>query len=673
MGYEMSVDTGLIRNFVIAGHSGGGKTSLCDLMLFKSGAVNRLGKVDEESSVSDYTSDEKEKKSSIFATPLNCEWIKNHLYFMDTPGYGEFVGETISSFNASGNTLIVINGVNGLEVGSARAKNLAKRLKLPRFIFVNKLDCDNTDFSSVLSQLQDVYGSNVIVPMTMPVGEGAGFEKVIHILRSKDIPAEMEKEVSQYREQLLDIVAESDEKLMERYLSGEDLSEEEISAGLHDAVHSGSIVPVFAGSVEKDIGVEELMNGIVNLFEPPMSHGKLVLKDDKEIDVYDDGDGLALVFKSVQDPFVGQMTCIRVLSGRFKSDSEVYNLSTGSKERIGSLLLIDGKEQIPIDEVGPGAICAVTKLKDTHIGNTICTSSSGPELHLIDFPEPVMAYAIEAMKKGEEEKVAQGIGRLVECDPTLHFDRHQETGETILSGMGELHIRSSLKKLKDLYKVEVSLSTPKIPYRETITANGEGHFRHKKQSGGHGQFAEVHLRIEPNLGGFEIVNEIVGGSIPKNFIPAVEKGLVEAIESGPLAGCSVENLKVSVYDGKFHAVDSSEMAFKIAARSALHEAMENSKPILLEPIVNVKVTVPGEYMGDVTGGLNHKRGRILGMTMEDGLDVVEADVPLSEMTHFATELRSFTHGRGIFEMSHSRYEAVPPNIANKVISNFKKE
>jgi len=335
-------------------------------------------------------------------------------------------------------------------------------------------------------------------------------------------------------------------------------------------------------------------------------------------------------------------------------------------------MLLDGQQQIHVDEVGPGAICAVTKLKNTHIGNTFCTSIDGAELHSIDFPEPLMSYALNATKKGDEEKVAQGLVRLCECDPTLRFVRHQETAESILSGMGEQHIKNAVGKLRELYKVDVELRTPKIPYRESITIEGQGQYRHKKQSGGHGQFAEVHLKVEPSAGGYEFVNKIVGGAIPKNFIPAVEKGVEEAMLEGPMVGCTVENIRVTVYDGKFHAVDSSEMAFKIAARTALHEAMESSKPILLEPLMNVKVIVPDEYMGDITGDLNHKRGRILGMSLEDGLEVVIAEVPLAEMARYATELRSMTHGRGAFEMEHVRYEPVPQNVAQNVVALFKK-
>lgn len=663
--------TGAIRNFVVAGHSGSGKTSLCDLMLYKAGAVTTLGSVEAKTSISDYTADEKEKQSSIYATALNCEWTDHHLYFMDTPGYGEFVGESIGAFNACGNTLIVINGEQGLEVGSTQAKNMSIKLNLPRFIFINNLDSEDADFDSVLSQLQDVYGESRCVPMTLPIMGENGIEKVVHLLQSKDFPIEMAEDIAKYKELLLDIVAESDEQLMERYLSGEELSEAEISAGLHDAIHSGSIVPIFAGSVTADVGIDELMNGIVHLFMSPLSHGKLLLKNDTEIEVQESGDGLAMVFRTIQDPFMGQITCFRVLSGHFKADSEIYNLSTGTKERLGSLIILDGKEHISTEEVGPGVICAVTKLKNTHIGNTFSTSLDAPELHQIEFPEPLISYAVLASQKGEDDKVSQGLSRLCECDPTLRFKRNKETGEAILSGMGDLHIRNAITKLSELYKTDVQLTSPKIAYHETITSSGAGQHRHKKQSGGHGQFAEVHLKVEPNETGFEFINKIVGGSIPKNFIPAVEKGVEEAMMTGPLVGCTVDNITVTVYDGKFHAVDSSEMAFKIAARTALHEALESAKPIIQEPLMEVRITIPDQYMGDVTGDLSHKRGRILGMSLEDGLEVVEAEVPLAEMGKYATELRSLTHGQGAFSMTHSRYEPVPTNVTKKVQADFK--
>ncbi len=669
----MKTDPSKTRNFAVVGHTSSGKTTLCDLMLFKAGAVSRCGSVDQKTSVSDYTAEEQEKVSSIYSTSMHCAWQENELFFIDTPGYGEFIGETISALNACDNALLVVDGVNGLEVGSTRAWKLARNLGCPRFIFINRIDRENSDFARVLTQVQEAYGKTVCVPITMPVGKENDFSAVVHVLKSNDIPDDIKDEVESYKEQLMDTIAESDEELMMRYLDGEELSEEEISTGLHKAIMSGDLVPVFAGSTSKDIGVTELMNAVVNLFPNPLAKGSIKDQDDGEVVLKADGNGLARVFKSIADPFIGQLTFFRVYSGVFKSDTEVYNLSTGQKERFGPIQLMNGKNQETVDQIGPGAIAGIAKLKNTQVGNTLSTGNSGPKLPVIEFPATVMSYAITPAKSGEEEKMAAGLIKLAESDPTITLKRNDETHEMLLSGMGDQHLSIIVNKLKENNKIEVNLEAPKIPYRETITANGEGHYRHKKQTGGHGQFAEVYLRVAPNEEGYEFANEVVGGNIPKNFIPAVEKGVAEAMVRGPLAGCVVERIKVTVYDGKHHPVDSSEMAFKIASRTAFRTAMHSSKPVLLEPIMNVKIMIPDEYMGDISGDLNQKRGRILGMGIEDGLQVVNAEVPLAEMSRYATELRSMTQGRGTFEMEFARYEIVPTNVANDIIAKFQAE
>lgn len=664
----MKFEVGKIRNFAVAGHGGSGKTSLCDLMLFKSGAVERLGSVMQKTSVSDYTLDEQEKQSSIHATALNCKWQGADFFFIDTPGYGEFIGETISALNGVENTLIVVDGVNGLAIGSTRAWKLSRELNLPRFIFINKLDGEMADFNKILGQVQDAFGKTICVPLTIPIGQGKDLKGVASVMKDGDSVSE---EAKIYREQLMDAIAESDEKLMTRYLDGQKLSEEEISAGLHKAIRAGSLVPVFAGSVEKDIGIKELMDSISGLFLQPISSGKIKLPDGKEFEPAAAGDGVALVFKSVIDPFIGQMTFFHVVSGTFKSDSEVYNVTTNTKERFGPIMIVNGKSEVPAEEVCAGCIAAIAKLKSTKVSNTLCTSHSTIQLAPIKFPNTVMSYAVTAVKSGEEEKISSGLHKIAESDPTVKTERHPETHELLLSGMGDQHLNIVVKKLRETAKVEVNLASPKIPYRETITASGEGHYRHKKQSGGHGQFGEVYLRIFPNEPGYEFSNDVVGGSIPRNFIPAVEKGVVEAMINGPLAGCTVERIKVSVYDGKHHPVDSSEMSFKIASRMAFRDAMSKAKPVLLEPIMTVKIMVPDEYMGDITGDLNHKRGHILGMSAEEGLQVLTAEVPLSEMARYATELRSMTQGRGSFEMEFARHEIVPANVASNIIANFK--
>lgn len=668
----MKYESSKIRNFVVAGHNGCGKTSLCDLMLFKAKAVDRLGSVDAKTSVSDYTPDEQEKRSSIYASYLNCQWRDEHFFFTDTPGYGEFVGEVISSFRASDAALIVLDGTNGLEVGAARAWKFAKSFNIPKIVFINRLDREQADFFKVLDQLQETYGKTVCIPMTLPEGSKASFSKVVNVLTAKDIPADLKDMAAKYKEQLMDAVAESDEKLMERYLNGENLSEEEISKGLHDAIKAGTLVPVFAGSAAKDIGVEEVMNGIFNLIQTPFERIRKA-SDGTEIVPSDTGDGAAFVFKSIIDPFIGQFAFFRVLTGVIKSNSDIINLNNGTKEHIGQILMLNGKNQTPLDEATPGCICAVAKLKATKTGDTIATSAKCHAMPPMDFPNPVMFHAISAVKSGEEDKIMTSLAKICEGDPTLRLKRNTETHELLLCGMGDLHLANAVKHLKENAKVDVRLSTPKVPYRETINGRGEGHHRHKKQSGGHGQFAEVFLKVESNPSGFEFVNAVVGGSIPKNFIPAVEKGVVEAMERGPLAGCTVEKMKVTVYDGKFHDVDSSEMAFKIASRMAFRDAMAKAKPVLLEPIMKVNIMIPDEFTGDISANLNHKRGRILGMSTEEGLQVVTAEIPLAETAKYATELRAMTQGRGSFEIEFDRYEVVPSIVANDIIAKFKAE
>ncbi|MFA6569053.1 MAG: elongation factor G [Victivallales bacterium] len=668
----MKVSVDKIRNFAVAGHTSSGKTTLCDLMLFKAKAVERLGSVDHKTSVSDYTPDEQEKLSSIYATALNCAWDSRHFFFMDTPGYGEFIGETIAAIHSSDAVLLVVDGVTGLEVGTSKAWTLAKERNLPRMFFINRLDRELSDFNRVTEQIQEAYGKTVCIPMTIPVGKEKDLSRVVSVLGGKDIPDDIAADAALYREKLMDAIAEADEELMVRYLEGQKFSDEEILKGLNKAICRGTLVPVFAGSSIKDIGVTELMDAVASLFPNPLAAGEKEMKDGEKLALKEDGPGMALVFKSIIDPFIGHLNFYRVYSGKFMAESEMYNRSTGEKERYGSLAIVNGKIQTPVTEVLPGFIVAVAKLKSTKISNTLSTVSGDMLFEPIPFPNPVMSYAVTAVKAGEEEKIMAGLIKIADSDPTIKLERNDETHEQLLRGMGDQHIHQVVKKLKNNNKIEIHLSSPKIPYRETITSNGEGHHRHKKQSGGHGQFAEVYLRVSANPAGFEFVNDVFGGSIPKNYIPAVEKGVREAMVKGPLAGCHVENMKVAVYDGKDHDVDSSEMAFKIASRAAFKKAMQLAKPILLEPIQKVKIMVPGKYMGDITGDLNHRRGHILGINIEEGMEVVNAEVPLAEMARYASELRSLTQGCGSFEMEFARYDQVPAIIARQIIENYNK-
>lgn len=654
-----------IRNFGVIGHAGSGKTALCDLMLFKAGAVDRLGSVDQKTSVSDYTPAEQEKKSSIFSTPLTCTYNGKNWFFIDPPGYNEFVGKMLCAMHAMDSSILVVNGINGVETGTGRGWKRSADLNIPRIIYINRLEMEGADFERVLHELQDAFGKTVCVPLTYPDGKEAAFTKVINILTDKDLPAELEE----YRHSLMDTIAESDEELMEKYLGGEELTQEEINKGLKTAVLSGGLAPVFAGSTAKDIGITELMDAINNLSPDPQGRGSITMVDDSKMEVSESGPAVALAFRIQNDAFVGQLTFFRVFTGTFKADSEVFNVSTGSKEKLGNILIMNGKEQKIVTEAIPGMIFAAAKLKDAHIGNTLASTASVKELPQIQYPVPVMSYAISAVKSGDDDKIISALQKIAETDTTVTITRHPETHEFLLSGMGDQHLQQVIKKLNTDFKLEINLAAPRVAYRETITAPGQGHFRHKKQSGGHGQFAEVYLKVEP-AEEFSFENAVVGGAIPKNYIPAVEKGVIESMQVGPLAGSTVERMKVIVYDGKYHDVDSSEMAFKIATRRAFKDAMDKANPVLLEPIMTVKIRIPDRYMGDVSGDLNQRRGRIIGMSAEDGLQVVSAEVPQSEMAKYATELRSITQGSGLFEMEFARYEQVPSNIANEIKAKY---
>ncbi len=653
------------RNFVIAGHAGCGKTTLAELMLKKGGILARTGNIESRNTVSDFMAEEQERQSSIYASALNCKWKDCNLFFIDTPGYGEFVGEFIGSIRQADAALVVLDAVDGPQVGTARAWRIARKRDIPRFGLINRLDRDRADFTATLEQMRKNHGRNVVIPLYWPVGKESGFTGVVNVLFDKDIPSEIAAQVAECRTLWLDAIAETDDTLMERYLNGEEMSEEEIRKGLIKTVHSCRTIPVFAASTTKDIGIKELMDAVVDLFPTPLEY---VTVDGAKRDISDSAPATGIVFKSLNDPFSGQLAFIRTVSGCFKSDTDYANVSRGHKEHFGNLIFMNGKNQVPVKEAGPGAIFAVAKLKDTHIGDTVSTDTMAVPLPPTEYPGAVMAYAVTAAKPGDDDKIAQSLNKISECDPTVRLEHNEETREFLLWGMGDQHLSIIAKRLKEQFKTEAVFTIPKVAYRETITATGEGHYRHKKQTGGAGQFAEVYLKIMPNESGFEFANDVVGGAIPKNFIPAVEKGISETMSCGPLAGCQVERIKISVYDGKYHPVDSNETAFKIAGRMAFKDAMGKAKPVLLEPIVRVDVTAPDSYTGDLTGDLNHKRGRILGMGMDEGLSVISAEVPMAEMRKYATELRSMTQGRGSFSIRFLRYEQVPPNVAEEIIA-----
>jgi len=650
-----------IRNFVLAGHAGCGKTSLADLILFKGGAVGRRGSVDNGTSVSDYRPEEQEKKSSIFTSILHTPWKDGHFFFADTPGNSDFCGEAMNAINVADMMVLVVDAMLGIGPGTIRAWKQARDRQMPRVIFINGCDRDQANFEEVLDNIRRAYGENLCVPYTMPVGEKAAMSGVYCTMTDPN--------GEEYKHALMDAIAETDEAMMEKYLMEEELTEEEINSGFRKAVLGGTLVPVFSGSAAKDLGVTELLDAILAIGPAPTDAVPLKL-DEGEID-RTSADTLGFVFKSVNDAFIGQMNYIRVFSGTIKGDSEILNSTKQGKERIGNLLLIQGKEQSVTEEAGPGEIIAVAKLKNTGLNDVMSAKQSDVKFTPIKYPQPTTSYAISAAAKGEEDKLGAGLNRLMAEDPTIQLDRNAETHQTVIYTMGDQHINLVVSRLKNDFKVGVNLETPRVPYRETVNGKGEAQFRHKKQSGGHGQFAEVHLRIEPYTGEtpedeFQFANEVVGGNIPKNYIPAVEKGVIETRLAGPLSHSKVINFKATVYDGKYHDVDSSEMAFKIATRGAFREAMSKAKPILLEPIMSLKIEFPEEYMGAISGDLNSRRGRILGMEHEDGMQVVSAELPLAESFTYPTQLRSMTQGRGSFEMKFERYETVPSQLTAQI-------
>jgi elongation factor G len=665
-----------VRNFVVAGHSGSGKTTLVDALLFKLGLNDRLGSVDAGSSLSDYTDEEKAKKISIFSTSFSAvhktkSGKSMNLTFTDTPGYMDFYGQVIAAARTAETGMIVVDASSGVQVGTHQAWRTCDKCGVSaRAVVITGLDKDNTDFAKTLAEVQAAFGSKC-VPVVLPLGDGSG---VVDVLAAKDVPEEVSAQAEEIKGSLVELAAETDDTLIEKFIGGENLSPEEISKGLENSVANGGLVPVFACMSLTDTGVDELIAGIERLLPSPEA-SPVKDAEGEEIKAGASDPYVGLVWRTVHDPFVGQLSFIRVLAGTLRGDSEVQNSTQGQEERVGSLLLVNGKKQETIDSAVAGDIVAIPKLKHTRVGDTHCQAGSDIKCAPIVFPSPVAFQAVTAKTQADEDKIGTALTRICDEDPTLHVDRNRQTHEVVLQGLGDVHIDVAVGLMKSRSNVSVTLSMPKVPYRETVTAEGEGHHKHKKQSGGRGQYGEVYLRTGPLPAGDEewFVGAVVGGVIPGNFIPAVQKGLVEGMVKGSVAGFPVEGVKVTVYDGSYHDVDSSEVAFKIAGSRALRDAMSNSKPVLLEPIMTVKVMSPDACMGDINGDLNHKRGRILGMGTEDGMQVITADVPQSELFRYAAELRSMTAGQGSFSMEFSRYDIVPANIAQKVVAETEKE
>ncbi len=686
-------DSENIRNIGVVGHGDSGKTSLVSALLYSAGAVNRLGRVEDGNTVTDYEEDEIERKITINTALAYCEWNKHKINLLDTPGYRAFILDAKATLIAAETALVVVDAAAGVEVQTERVWSFAEEYGLARAVVVNKMERDRASFDRVMESLQEAFGRTV-VPVQLPIGEEKEFKGVVDLIRNKAFVHEKDGSgkfaeepvpdnlghASAKRDELIEMVAESDDSLMEKFFEEGTLSDDDLISGLRKSMRSGAICPVFFVSSTGLIGVRQLLDAMVDLFPSPLERGPVQVlsssnSDEKGFSVAKDGPAAAFIFKTLADPFAGRITMLKVFSGTLKSDNTYHNLRRDGDERVGALQVFQGKSHEPVTEARTGDVCAVLKLKDTTTGDTLGDSSLKVVFKKVQFPEPAISFAVEPKSRGDEEKIGSAITRLIEEDPSIGFRRDPQTNEFLLSGTGQLHVEVIVAKLKKKYGVEVLLRPPKVPYRETITGTADVQGRHKKQTGGHGQFGDCKIKMEPleRDKGFEFVNDIFGGAIPKTYIPAVEKGILEAAARGFLAGYPVVDFKVSLYDGSYHDVDSSEMAFKIAGALAFKKAMEHARPVLLEPVMNIEVYVPEENAGDVMGDLNSRRGRIQGMDMKGHTQIIRAQVPLAEMLTYAPTLTSLTAGRGSFHMEQSHYDIVPPHLAEKVIEEAKRE
>ncbi|MGI6168125.1 MAG: elongation factor G [Christensenellales bacterium] len=681
-----------IRNLAVVGHGGDGKTTLTEAFLFNAGAIDRMGKVEDGSTTTDYDPEEIKRQISISMALAPLEYKGCKLNIIDTPGYFDFAGEMVEALHFADGALILVSAVSGLSVGAEKAYEMCDQRNLPRMILVNQMDRENADFNKTLNQLTDRYGTR-IVALQLPIMEGgslAGFVDLIEMkaklfdgtnLKDAEIPSALSGDVEALRETLIEAAAENDDDLLEKFFGGEELSKEEIIAGVRAGVMLGKIAPVLAGAAAPNLGIGALMEGIIEYMPSPADLPPVACKDAKTDEettqAYDDTLPFsAQVIKTVADPFVGKLSLFKVYSGVLKSDSSLYNMRVSKSEKPGTIYNMRGKKQTTVTEIHAGDIGALAKLQHTLTGDTLCESNQGVVFPALEFPKPCISLAVTAKKEGEEDKVFAGLYRLMDEDPTMIVEKDSVTSDTLIRGMGELHLEVICRKLQNKFDVEAQLNEPKIPYRETIRKTVKAEGKHKKQTGGAGQFGHVFIQFEPILDSnveFEFVDKIVGGVVPRQFIPAVEKGLRESVKKGVLAGYPMVNLRCTLYDGKYHPVDSKEIAFISAARLAYRKGCAEANPILLEPIYKVEVNIPDEYMGDVIGDLNRRRGRILGMNPVMSGQQVSAEVPLAEMFKYATDLRSMTQARGVFDMEFLRYEEVPANIAAKVVEQGKKD
>jgi len=676
-----------IRNVVLIGHGGTGKTSLAEAALFSSGAITRLGKVEDGTTVSDFEPDETRRKISLSLALAPVEWKDHKINFIDTPGYADFAAEAISGLAAADLALVMVDAVSGVQVGTEQAWQRADARGVGRIVFVNRMDRENANFQQTLDQLQSFFGKKV-APLTIPIGAQDTFSGVVDLIEQKaymgdkgtvaDIPAEIADAVAAAREQLVEAVCEADDALLNTYLEGGEISSEQLTSALRKGIAEGVVYPVLAGSSTKIVGVTKLLDAIISDCPSPADVAPRTARaGDADVELKADSSGplAAHVFKTAADPFVGRLTYLRVVSGTFKADSHVWNANRNSDERVGNVLVLRGKTQEQVPALAAGDIGAVAKLAHTVTGDTLCAKEKQFIFPPIAFPRPPYSLAVTPRGKADVDKMGPSLQRIAEEDPTLEVRRDESTGEMLIWGMGETHVEVAAERMKRKFGVDVDLKPPRVPYRETITAKVNSEFIHKKQTGGHGQYARVHITVEPNRGkGYEFVDAVVGGAVPRNYIPAVEKGVAEALHEGALAHYPMMDIKVTLFDGKDHPVDSSEMAFKLAGSQALKQGALKANPVLLEPIVKMRITVPDANTGDIMGDLNGKRAKVHGMTPAgNGMTTIEAEAPLAEVQRYATDLRSITQGRGTFEMAFDHYEEVPAHLAQKVIAEAQKQ
>jgi len=685
-----------IRNVGTFGHGGEGKTSLVEAILFDTGENTRLGRVDDGSSLMDFEPEEINRKISISASLSHFEWDKHQFHIIDTPGYANFVAEAKASMRVVDGAIIVVGGNSGIKVQTETVWGYANDFQIPRILYVSKMDMERADFLKVVEEVKKAFPSQPAVPVQLPIGGEGNFKGVVDLIHKKayvyrddgsgqfeikEVPPDLKEEVDRLREKLIEAAVEVDDQLMEKYLESGEISAEEIVQCLRKGTMERKLVPALCGSSTRNIGIQPLLNTMIRCFPSPLERGPVQGKNIKTgepetREPKEEAPFSAFIFKTIADPFAGKLSLFRVYSGSISADSFVYNSKKDVKERIGQIFLLEGKKQKPVGFATVGDIVAVAKLKETTTGDTFCDEKKPVVFGETKLPLPVISYALTPKSKGDEDKITASLARIHEEDPTMMMGRDEQTGEILLSGVGQTHVEVIVEKLRRKFGVEVYLSVPKVPYKETIRGSKTGVvYRHKKQTGGRGQFAEVHFDVSslPRGEGFEFENALSGMNVPRNFVPAVEKGIAEAMQSGVLAGYPVVDVKVRFYDGKSHEVDSSEMAFKIAAIMAFKKGVQEANPVLLEPIMKVEVTAPDENVGDVIGDLNSRRGRVLGVEGGGNYQVIQANVPMSEMLKYAPDLNSKTGGRGTFTMEFSHYEEVPAQLTDKIIAQAKKD